>query len=437
VTQAPGLGDIQARPVRLLVLLTLSYIMAQAATQVMGLLVVPVQASLHASDTQMGFLQGFAFILIFSLAGIPIARLTDRGDRVRIIAWCILFFSLATIVSGLAGSFTILALLRAGTAVAEAGLPPAAFSMFSESRSVRGTARATATFMLSPFIGAGVALGGGGIVTRLLPHWQLAAALGFDQPWRIVLLLIGLPGILLAALLVTLTRDSGRGRERVQRPSSALPLRRVLHLVFVERPFFRSYHAALACFITFLFGYLAWFPTFLIRHFGLDLAAAGGAAGFTYMAGGVAGTLFSIAAAGRRERQGGLRSTLKWFVLAMLSTVPLAVLIPMMPNVPTTIALYAVMSFLAASMLSIMMVPLQLSLPLGVQARAIAVFSFLVTAIGGTFGPLIIGLLSDRAGLSIGEALIANGTVASSLATFFIFRAYLGIKSAESLTSKA
>jgi hypothetical protein len=290
--------------------------------------------------------------------------------------------------------------------------------------------------MLSPFIGSGVALGGGGIVTRLLPHWQTAANLGFDEPWRVVLLLIGLPGIPLAVLLVLLERDSGRGREPQLRASSALPLLRVLHLVFVERPFFRSYHAALACFITFLFGYLAWFPTFLIRHFGLSLGAAGGAAGLAYMTGGVAGTLFSIGAAGRRERQGGLKSTLKWFVLAMLLTIPLSILIPLMPEVKATIALYAVASFLAASMLSIMTIPLQLTLPLGVQGRATAVFAFLVTAVGGTFGPLTIGLLSDRAGLSIGGALVTNGVVTSTLATFFITRAYLKIRSVENAAAR-
>jgi MFS family permease len=417
----------------LLLLLTLSYIMAQAATQVMGLLVVPVQASLHTSNTQMGFLQGFAFIFIYVVAGIPIARLIDRGNRIHIMAACVLLFSLATMASGLAQSFVELALLRAGTAISEAGLTPAAYSIFSETGSAKRTARANATFMLSPFLGAGVALGGGGIIARVLPHWALGASIGFDEPWRVVLFFIGLPGIFLAAALLIFAKDPAQGGPHANRPQSDLKLIAVLRLIFVEQRFFRAYHAALACFITFLFGYLAWFPTFLIGRFHISFGAAGSDAGFTYMAGGVAGTLYTIAIAGRRERKGGLNATLTWFAIAMLLVVPLSLAIPLMPDIRLTILGYGIASFLAASFLCIMVLPLQLALPLGVQGRAVAIFTFLVTAIGGTLGPLIIGLLSDHAHLAIGTALMLNGVVMSSLAACFMFVARAGAARAEVL----
>jgi MFS family permease len=152
-----------------LALLTACYIMAQAVTQIVGLLVVPLQASLHTTDTQMGLLQGFAFIFVYVLAGIPIARFIDRGDRLRMIAVCVLLFSVATILSGLARSFAVLVLMRAGTGIAEAAVPPAAFSIFSEAGGARRVAQATGTFMLAPFVGAGVAIAGGGLIIRLLP----------------------------------------------------------------------------------------------------------------------------------------------------------------------------------------------------------------------------------------------------------------------------
>src|SRR5690554_7979436 len=117
--------------------------------------------------------------------------LVDRWNRVHLVAICVTIWSIATALSGLAHSFQELVIFRAITAFFEAGLAPAAFSLFSDRVGAGQTARASATYMLAPFLGAGAAMIGGAGVGHLLPHWPLAAQFGYDETWRLIFLIIG------------------------------------------------------------------------------------------------------------------------------------------------------------------------------------------------------------------------------------------------------
>lgn len=405
-------------------LLMLCYVVAQADKLILSLLLMPIQASLNISDTQAGLLQGVAFALVYAIAGIPVARFVDRGNRIHIAAICALAWSLTTIASGLAGSFAMLAALRAGTAIAEAGLPPAAFSIFSDRDDPRLTARATAAFMLAPFLGGGLAMIAGGVIVHLLPQWPLVASLGWDEPWRLILLLLGIPGIALALLLPLLVKDPGRrrGTATPERSGASLPIQQILRMLFVERPFFRMYHIALGSMVVCVYAYVAWFPSHLLRRFDVSLTMAGTAAGMTYLAAGVAGTVLTAWVAGRRS-MATLDGLLRWFAGVILLLIPVAALAPLVSSFPLAVGLYGALAFLTAMVISIMVVPLQITLPLGIQGRASAIFTFLVTAVGGSVGPVMIGLLSDRAGFEIGYSLSIIGTTMALLALVCILRA--------------
>ena len=188
-------------------LFSICFVMAQADKQVMGLLAGPVQEQFRLSNVQLGLLQGAAFALAFAVGGIPIGRLLDGGPRIRIAAGCVLLWSLATLGSGLAGSFGVLVLCRAATAFAEAGLPPAAFSIFAQ-RGEREAAKLISGFMLAPFVGGGLVLLLGGLLLKMAGAGVLLP--GWSQPWRMVLFAVGAPGLALAALLWTNGREPRR-----------------------------------------------------------------------------------------------------------------------------------------------------------------------------------------------------------------------------------
>ena len=106
--------------------LSVVYIFNFIDRQVLSILLIDIKADLGVSDTAMGFLTGFAFVVFYTFAGIPIARWADRSSRRNIISLGLVVWSSMTAVSGLAQNFFQLALARIGVGVGEAaGSPPA------------------------------------------------------------------------------------------------------------------------------------------------------------------------------------------------------------------------------------------------------------------------------------------------------------------------
>ncbi|HKX57432.1 MAG TPA: MFS transporter, partial [Xanthomonadales bacterium] len=66
--------------------LFVAYIFSFIDRMIIGLLVEPMKADLGISDTQISLLQGMAFAVFYTVAGIPIGRLIDRTSRVRMVS---------------------------------------------------------------------------------------------------------------------------------------------------------------------------------------------------------------------------------------------------------------------------------------------------------------------------------------------------------------
>jgi len=389
-------------------LFLLAYTIAQADKQALSLAIAPIQQDLQISDAQIGLLQGAVFAVAFSLGGLPMGWLVDRGNRALLAGGCIIAWSLATALSGLANGFAMLAVCRALTAFFEAGLAPAAFSLFSTKLLPEERARASATYMLAPFLGAGAAMIGGGSIGAVLPDWPFAAQFGFDATWRLIFLFIGAPGILLGVALPLLVRDvrvRPTARQQAEAGPAWLP---VIRALFERGGFLRSYQFAMALYVAFLTSYITWYPTFLIREVGLTIASTGIVAGSVYMLGGIAGTVFTIV---QMRRDGSLDRVLRWIRRTLIMLIPLALLLPLVSSMWLLAPLYLVFAGLTATVLAVMVVPLQLTIPAHSQGKAIGIFTLMVTGVAGSLGPLGIGLLTQHAGLSLGIAmLVAGGT---------------------------
>lgn len=107
-----------------LALLSLVYVVNFIDRQILAMLIVPIKEEFGVSDTALGLLSGFAFALLYTLAGIPIARWADRSSRTRIITLALTVWSATTAACGLARSFVELALLRVLVGIGEAGGNP-------------------------------------------------------------------------------------------------------------------------------------------------------------------------------------------------------------------------------------------------------------------------------------------------------------------------
>lgn len=192
----------------LLVCSTLSY----ADRQILAFLVGPMKHDLQISDTQVGFLQGFAFALFFTVSMIPFGMLADRVKRRTLIAVGVFLWSLMTCLSSFARSFVSLAFARIGVGVGEATLSPAGFSLLADSFPKERLGSALSVFAMGIQIGSGLALIVGGMVAQAvsqLPPIEIPM-FGPIAAWRLTFLIVGAPGLLIALLLFTIREPARR-----------------------------------------------------------------------------------------------------------------------------------------------------------------------------------------------------------------------------------
>src|ERR1700737_877766 len=192
-------------------------VLAYTDRQVLSLLVDPIRADLGISDTQVSLLLGTAFAVVYGIAGLPLGYLADRTSRRNLIFCGVLIWSIGTIACGLSQSFGQLFAGRLVVGLGEAVLSPAAISLISDyfPPSRRGMAEGCFLSGIAMGIGAAILIGGG-----VLHFVQLGALAGTplatQAPWRLVLLLIGAPGLLWALAILAI-------REPVRRTTGPPP----------------------------------------------------------------------------------------------------------------------------------------------------------------------------------------------------------------------
>ena len=115
-----------------LALLTLVYTFNFIDRQILVILQEQIRVELDLMDWQLGLLSGFAVAVFYSVLGLPIAHISERFGRKRVVAIAIAFWSVMTALSGAARSYAHLLVLRIGVGVGEAGGSPPSHSMISD-----------------------------------------------------------------------------------------------------------------------------------------------------------------------------------------------------------------------------------------------------------------------------------------------------------------
>ncbi len=368
---------------------TLSYV----DRNVLSLLVDPMKAALRLSDTEIGAVQGLSFSIFYVLAGLPLARLSDRGHRPRIMSACIAVWCAMTALCGLVGNFWQLLAARIGVAASEAGLPPAALTMMADLSEPKRLARATSVFMLAPFIGGGLALIGGGALYKVVQQWGPVSFGGFAtlEPWRLVFLLVGAPG-LLAAVAVLWLREPRAGRSVAAPGMSFAPLYAFLR---GDPRFNALYILSMSMMSILLNANVLWMPAVVMRSHHIDPHRAGLLVGPVFLAAGIVGTLAAGAVTGRSDEDviGRVFRHMRWCVLIAL---PAAALGPLAPSVWVQLALGAVALGCTSSLNALAPLPFLVIAPREVRAQAIAFLALVSALLGTGLGPLLVGVLSDR-----------------------------------------
>jgi len=181
-----------------LVVLFLGYVVNVMDRGVLAVLIQSIKSEFALSDTQLGVLSGFTFAFFYSTLGVPIAMWADRTVRRNVLATCCALWSGMTALCGMATGFWTLAGARAGTAIGEAGGSPPSHALISDYFPREQRATALSLYALGVPVGA--------MIGQFLGGWG-----NQFYGWRMTFFLIGLPGLLVAALVRFTVIEPPRG----------------------------------------------------------------------------------------------------------------------------------------------------------------------------------------------------------------------------------
>lgn len=191
--------------------LVLVYILNFIDRQVISILANDIKRDLGLTDADLGFLYGTAFGVFYSLFGIPLGRLADNWNRVRLLTVGLGLWSAMTALSGFARTGGMLAGARIGVGIGEATASPSAYSLLSDWFPKKSRATALAIYSSGLYLGGGLSLLIGG---QIVERWNAAYPGGGPAGlvgWQAAFLAVGIPGVIVALWVGTL-REPIRGQ---------------------------------------------------------------------------------------------------------------------------------------------------------------------------------------------------------------------------------
>lgn len=205
--------------------LVVVYILNFIDRQVVSILAVDIKRDLQLTDGDMGFLGGAAFAVFYALFGVPLGRLADNWNRVRLLSVGLALWSTMTALSGFARNQVTLSLARMGVGIGEATASPTAYSLISDFFPKRQRATAIAIYSSGLYLGGGVSLFIGALIVK---SWNAAYPTGGPLGlvgWQAAFLAVGIPGLLVALWVATLREPVRGAMDGVPTASSPSPFR--------------------------------------------------------------------------------------------------------------------------------------------------------------------------------------------------------------------
>jgi predicted MFS family arabinose efflux permease len=378
-------------------LLLVVYASSFVDRQIMSLLVMPIRADLVISDSQFSLLNGLAFALFYATLGVPIARWVDRGDRGVILAIGASVWSIFTMVCGLATTFGALFLARMGVGAGEATLVPCIYSLLADYFPPQRRGLAMGIFGSGVYVGMGLALIVGGTVLHMLgrPGSVTLGPFGNFAPWQLAFLIVGAPGLLLAALVLLLWEPRRGRHERAPVATARTPH---FGLMSTWRESFRvlaGHHLASGFLAMALYGMVAWAPEYLRRTFDIDIATGAYQIGIVLMVFGTCGVVAGGVLSDLLLRHGIASARVIVLASAGALAAPCLTFFAFASSVEGALACIACSTFFLSMLTSCGPLGVQELYPSRARAQGAAIFQLLVTLLGAGVGPAAIAAVSD------------------------------------------
>jgi MFS family permease len=401
-----------------LLLLTGMYAINYADRYLIFILTIPIQKEFHLSYTQVGLLTGTSFAIFYSVFAIPIAKFADHSNRRNIIALSMLLWSIFTILSGVATTFSFLLAMRICVAIGEAGGSTPASAMLSDFYPVKKRGGVLSIFTSGIFIGATIALLSGGWLTQYFG-------------WRTAFLVVGSPGIIYALILFLTVKEPAKGY------SEGVKSEAVQNVTFLEgwkilkekKTFlFLSFAASLSAFVA--FGMNTFLPKFFSGIYRMKIGEIGSLISLKTIAGAIVcfGCGFITDKLARRDK--------RWYLWVPAVTTILSIpfyLLLLIGHHDILVLLVGCFfsSFFLQTFIGSAFAVTHLMVPSQMRSFSTAILLFFINVIGQGLGPVIVGWASDILSIRFGNDSIRLALSLSMI--FLIVASFLYYKASERL----
>ena len=370
--------------------------------QIISILGKDISTDLHLSKFQFGILGGTAFALFYTVCGLPVAWLCDRGNRIAIMSVACAIWSAFTALCGSAQSFVQIIICRMGVGVGEAGGSPPSYSLISD-------------YFPPKERGVGLALYSLGVPVGSMLGAFIGQRIASAYSWRVAFYVVGLPGILIALVMYLVVREPKRGGLDAvalggEAHEPAPPMLQAIGGFFAQRTLtLTAISSALSAFV----GYagLIWNPQFLQIVKDMPKERIGDAYALTLGATGVIGTFAAGWLADRLAQRDR-----RWFAwlpaISFLASIPFWIGLLWAPTWQLALLFAAGPMLLNNMYLATALAIVQNAVAPARRTVSGAVLLFVLNLVGLGVGPPYVGRIADAMDAAHGKASLAYGYAA-------------------------
>jgi len=406
-----------------------AYILSFVDRQILSLMIEPIKADLMLSDTQFSLLQGLAFSLFYAFMGVPIAALADKKSRVKIISVGIAFWSLATAACGLSKNFIQMFLARLSVGAGEAALSPAFYSIVADLFPKHKLGRALGVYAIGAFIGSGLAFLIGGYVIGLLKDVSFVTLpmIGEIKTWQLTFMIVGLPGVLLALLMILTVREPERKGLKMDANGVAVKasFKNSIGFIKTHKKTFFCHFIGFSFYTMMLYSLLGWAPAYYMRHFGLDASQTGYILGSIILVANTSGALFCGWLIDFFSKRGYSDAAIRAGAIGCAALIIPSVLFTQIDNMQLSFALIFVAMFFSTFPIPASAAATQMLTPNQLRSQVSAKFLLISNLIALGVGTTAVALITDRYyenTLMVGNSISIVNAVAGVIGVFLLYK---------------
>ena len=217
--------------------------------------------------------------------------------------------------------------------------------------------------------------------------------LGAIRPWQVVSFVVGLPGVLVAILMLTVEEPARRGK--MAGHDKGIPVAELLAYVRRHRRFFLAHFCGFSLLAVPITTILTWSPAYFGRVLGYSPPEAGLTLGLILILLSPAGVYFGGWMTDTLQKRGYVDAPLRIGIAAAILLLPLAFLATTGSDPDLAVIVFCPFIFCASVSMAIAPVTLQIVVPNQMRAQISATWMLVMNIVTALIGPTGVGIITQ------------------------------------------